>query len=162
MNSFKDKKNRQWIVRVDVAAIRRVRSTCNIDLANLIAIKPNGEADTNVLNTLANDPILLVEVVNAIILPQLAAQNITSEEWADSLDGETIQAATYALLEGAAEFFPPQKKTLTMRLLQMTKRKMDEASEQLSKALDILDSDAPQSTAQSAAAPESSASTPPQ
>lgn len=149
MNSFKDGMGRQWICRIDVAAIRRVRSMCNVDLANLIAIRKDGSTDTNVLQSLADDSILLVDVLNAVILPQLQAMSLTGEEWAESVNGQVIEDATYALIEGVAEFFPPQKKTLTLKLLEMTRKQVADAGKLLEQVLSGMDSAAQPLTGQS-------------
>lgn len=122
MLSFKDKLGRQWICRVDVAAIRRVRALCNLDLANSVVVHPDGSVDTNVLQALANDPCLLVDTVFAVCKDQADRLNITDVQFAEGLDGDTIEAATLALMEGIVEFFPLAKRRLLMKILNLVKQ----------------------------------------
>lgn len=137
MLSFKDKFGRQWICRVDVAAIRRVRSLCNIDLANSILIHPDGTADTNVLQALASDPCLLVDTVFAVCKDQADRLNVTDVQFAEGLDGDTIEAATMALMEGIVEFFPLAKRRLLTKILTVVQQ---QRQQQMSK-LDAMEKD---------------------
>lgn len=122
MLSFKDKIGRQWICRVDVAAIRRVRALCNLDLANSIVVHPDGTADTSVLQALASDPCLLVDTVFAVCKDQADRLAVTDVQFAEGLDGDTIEAATLALMEGIVEFFPLPKRRLLTKILDVVKQ----------------------------------------
>jgi len=159
MISFKDKLGRQWICRVDIAAIRRVRALCNLDLANSVRVHPDGRADTDVLQQLADDPCLLVDTVFAVCKDQADRQNITDVQFAESLDGDTIEAATLALMEGIVEFFPLAKRRLLTKILTLVKQQRQQeltALETMEKdgTLDrLLASDPAPSTTSSPSAP---------
>lgn len=162
MLSFKDKLGRQWICRVDIAAIRRVRALCNVDLANSIIVHPDGSVDTDVLQRLSEDPCLLVDSIFAVCKEQADKQGVTDTQFAEAFDGDTIEAATVALLEGVIEFFPLPKRRLLTRLLAQIRQRRQQAEKMLAEieadgTLDsILESAADPPPTSSPSAPPSS------
>jgi hypothetical protein len=167
MISFKDTLGRQWICRVDIAAIRRARALCNIDLANSIAIHQDGTVATDAIRALADDPCLLVDTIFAVVKDQADKQNIDAMQFAEGMDGDTIEAATMALMEGIVEFFPLAKRQLLAKILETVKRQRREnlkAFQTMTQngTLDnLIDSALAPSPTLSPPAPASSASTPP-
>ena len=131
MISFKDTLGRTWICRVDIAAIRRVRALCNIDLANSIVVHPDGTTDTNVLQALANDPCLLVDTVFAVCKDQADRIGVLDTDFAAALDGDAIEAATIALMEGIVEFFPLAKRRLLTKILDLVKTQRRQETESM-------------------------------
>jgi hypothetical protein len=70
MRSFKDNKNRTWTINITVAAIKRVRALCDIDLYSLVEVGEDGSPNTALLEHLSRDPVLLID---AIYAPPVAA-----------------------------------------------------------------------------------------
>jgi hypothetical protein len=157
MLSFKDKLGRQWICRVDVAAIRRVRALCNLDLANSIVVHPDGTADTNVLQALASDPCLLVDTVFAVCKDQADRLAVTDVQFAEGLDGDTIEAATLALMEGIVEFFPLPKRRLLTKILDVVKQQRQQEQTRL----ETMEQDGTLDTLLASALASSATSSPP-
>ena len=157
MLSFKDKIGRQWICRVDVAAIRRVRALCNLDLANSIVVHPDGTADTNVLQALASDPCLLVDTVFAVCKDQADRLAVTDVQFAEGLDGDTIEAATLALMEGIVEFFPLPKRRLLTKILDVVKQQRQQEQTRL----ETMEQDGTLDTLLASALASSATSSPP-
>jgi hypothetical protein len=111
MRSFVDTQSRRWTITVDVGAIRRVRALCGIDLLSIIAFKEETqEANTDLLEKLSSDPVLLVDVLYAICKPDADAQNISDEEFGRALSGDIIEDATHILLDEVVDFFPEAKR----------------------------------------------------
>ncbi len=67
MKSFCDNTGRTWIINVNVGTIKRVRALCNVDLANIISIENGSVPKVDLLEKLANDPVLLVDVLYAFV-----------------------------------------------------------------------------------------------
>ncbi|RIK82886.1 MAG: hypothetical protein DCC68_05060 [Planctomycetota bacterium] len=118
MPSFKDANGREWLVTVDVAQIRRVRQRLKLNLADL--------QEGDLLLRLA-DPVTLVDVLFVLVLPQAEEKNVSDEQFASALGGDTLTEATTALLEALCDFFQEPQRTFLRMVLAATKRKQAEA-----------------------------------
>lgn len=107
MPSFKDARQREWLVALDAPTIRLVRQECHVDL---------GGTDGSEFNRLAEDPVLLVDVLWVICREQAGKQNLAAEEFGRSLVGDPIDAATAALEQAWHSFFPQRKRSLLLSL----------------------------------------------
>jgi hypothetical protein len=97
---FTDAKKRQWFVKITVAGIRRVKEALNVNLFKLSENKFAGLAE------LLDDELQLVNVIYVLCRDQLAAQNITDEQFGESLDGEAFGRAADAFLQAYINFSP--------------------------------------------------------
>ena len=109
MHTFRDENGRQWTLAVNVASVRRVRSLAGIDLPGLFGdeMKP--------LAALLSDPCKLVDVLWVLAAKQAAAAGVTEESFAEGLLGDSLQAATEALLEELVDFFPDRARREALR-----------------------------------------------
>ena len=118
MKSFKDKDGKSWIIEVNVRQVRKIRALLNIDLANMIQFDAaNGKPNTELLDRLSNDPCLLVDVIYALCKDQADTLNITDEQFGENMNGDTVEAATVALLEEMIDFFPEAKRRVLRVIL---------------------------------------------
>lgn len=104
MHQFTDRSGRRWLVQIDVSTIKRVRSLTGVNLLDIV----NGE----LIERLCNDPLLLADVLFAVVQPQAATQGISDEAFGQGLAGNAIAEATTALLSGLVDFFPEPKSRL--------------------------------------------------
>jgi hypothetical protein len=118
MTTFTDTQGRKWDVRLDVAAVRRVRDQAGVDLLNL--------SDESTLHRLVYDPMGLAAVLWALLEPAAQAAGVTEEQFAAGLGGDALTAATDALLESVVGFFRPAQR----RVLQAAISKMGAFEEQ--------------------------------
>ena len=109
--TFTDSKGRTWICRVDTEALRRVRDCLGYNLA--------GE---DAMQKLQDDPVLLVDTIFAVILPQAQAANVTGVDFGKSLEKDIIDDATLALLEGLADYFPTRRRLILEAAIETTKK----------------------------------------
>jgi len=127
MSSFKDNQGRSWQIAVTINTVKRVRSLLDIDLLAIV--------DGKLLERLVNDPVLLVDVLYAVVKPYADEEGISDADFGDALAGDAIDAATTALLEGLADFFPQRRRELLHRALgklrEVEARAMDLAEEKL-------------------------------
>ena len=63
MKSFTDNAGRIWTVAVNVAAIKRVRAICHVDLNAIVEMDEKNNPSTKLLEKLSTDPVLLVDVL---------------------------------------------------------------------------------------------------
>lgn len=102
MRTFKDTAGRTWTVQLNVDAIKRVRSLLTVDLLEV--------ADGSLIERLAGDPILLCDVVFAIVKPDADAAQVSDTDFGRAMGGDCLEHATTALLEELADFFPSSKR----------------------------------------------------
>jgi len=109
MASFKDLAGNEWTPAVTVAAVKRVRSELDVDLLDL--------QEGAVLQRLATDHVLLVDVIYVICKDKADRNGITDADFGANMRGDILQAATDAFLEELALFFPRQKREVLLSML---------------------------------------------
>jgi hypothetical protein len=114
MHTFNDTLGRTWTVTINVDAIRRVRSLLNIDLLDAIEGK--------LLERLVADPVLLCDILFALIQPEADAKQVSDEDFGRALGGEVLDHATTALLEELVDFFPSGRRQVFRKALEKLKQ----------------------------------------
>jgi len=104
VRAFKDSAGRSWTLQIHVEAIKRVRGLIQVDLLDL--------AEGKLIERLASDPILLCDVVYAVIKPDADAISVSDVDFGRAMGGDCLEAATTALLEELADFFPSSKRQI--------------------------------------------------
>jgi hypothetical protein len=135
MRTFRDNAGRTWTLAVNVAALRRVRSLCDV---NLVTRNP-----AQVIEDVITDPVTLCNVLYAIVQPQALALAVTDEQFGDAMAGDVIDAAARALMEELADFTPNprdrarvQKVTAAMlRAAEQSQGAADERTEKIATAI---------------------------
>ena len=113
MKTFKDNAGRTWPVTVDVSAVKRVRSLLDVNLLDVL--------DGRLIERLAGDPVLLCDVIYALVKPEADAKGVSDEDFGRAMAGDAIEHATTALLEELADFFPQGKRRLLQKALSKLK-----------------------------------------
>ena len=131
MKQFNDNKGRAWSVEFTVSAVKRIRGLCDFDPLD-------GEA----LQSLAANPVLLVDVLFATIQPQAQAQDVSDEDFGGSMGGEAIATASEALVSEIVNFIQqtdPAKGKFIVRSME----KYQEVNERVANhAMSILETEA--------------------
>ena len=109
MPSFDDSAGRSWTLRIDVSAIRRVRQALDVDLLDL--------AGGPLLDRVAGDPVLLVDILYVLARGQADQQNVDAEAFGAAMVGDAIDSGVGALLEALADFFPSRKAALLRQVI---------------------------------------------
>ena len=122
MKSFTDNLGRTWTLVVNVAAIKRVRALCGVDLNAIVEIDKNNNPTAELLERLSTDPVLLVDVLYAVCKPECDSKNITDEDFGAAMAGDAIEQATAALLDEVVDFFPTAKRAALQKILAATRR----------------------------------------
>ena len=126
MAKFKDDSGREWTIRIDVQTIKQVKEACDINLGSL-------QAAPECLRQLADDPILLCNVLFVLCEEQATKASITDSDFGRLLAGDVIDRATMALQEAITDFFP-QRKRLLLQRLQKKIDKLNAAGQELVEA----------------------------
>jgi hypothetical protein len=110
MPTFTDATGRAWSVIITVATLKRVRALANVDLLDV-----GGGA---LLERLAADPVLLADVLYAVVKPEADARQVNDEAFGQALAGDAIDHAATALLEALVAFFPQPRRRLLAQVLE--------------------------------------------
>ena len=122
MKSFTDNTGRTWIIAINVGTIKRVRAICGVDLANIITIEAGKTPKVDLLERLAADPVLLVDVLYAVCKEEADTRKVTDEDFGRSMAGDAIELATVALLDEIIDFFPEAKRRVFRKILDGARR----------------------------------------
>jgi len=136
MKSFTDNTGRTWTLSVTVGTIKRVRALCDVDLANIISIDAGSTPRVDLLERLGRDPVLLVDVLYAVVKPEADAKDISDEEFGRAMAGDAIEIATTALLDEIIDFFPETKRKVFRKILDATRRFESKGKAALQQLLD--------------------------
>ena len=101
MKTFKDNAGRDWTIAVNVASIKRLRDTLDVDLMGVI--------EGDLLQRLYADPVLLVDVVYVLCKPRADELEVTDEQFGQAMGGDAIELATAALVDEIIDFFPNRR-----------------------------------------------------
>lgn len=122
MKSFTDNLGRSWTLVVNVAAIKRVRALCDVDLNAIVEIDKDNNPSTKLLERLSSDPVLLVDVLYAVCKPDCDQKNVSDEDFGAAMAGDAIDHASAALLDEIVDFFPEAKRLAFKKILSATRR----------------------------------------
>ena len=135
MRQFTDTKGRVWDVELNVRQMKRVRDVLGIDLVNVIQAGKDGAVATDTLDRVANDPILLVDILWVLCEGQAKAAGVTDDDFGSSLAGDSIADATRAFLDELVDFFPGARRLFLKKAVDLARKFETENAEMLEKAL---------------------------
>jgi hypothetical protein len=113
MKSFTDNAGRTWKVTINVETIRRVRALLNLNLLDAV--------EGVLLERLVHDPVLLCDVLFAIVKPEAESRAVADADFGAALAGDSIDQATRALLEELVDFFPRERRRVLSKALEKMK-----------------------------------------
>ena len=136
MRQFTDTKERVWDVELNVRQMKRVRDVLGIDLVNVIQAVRDGTVATDTLDRVANDPILLVDILWVLCEGQAKAAGVTVDDFGSSLAGDSISDATRAFLDELVDFFPGARRLYLKKAVDLARKFQSESAEVLKKVLE--------------------------
>lgn len=132
MRTFKDKTGQTWTIESTIGAVKRVRQLLMVDILSLM------DPESKLLDAVTKDPVLLVDVIYAWVLPEAKARGVEDEAFAGLMDGTSIAGATQAFIDAVIDFFPGARGTL-LRAAMEKAAEMERASvESIENALAAL------------------------
>lgn len=82
MKNFTDNAGRDWIVEINVSALKRIKGLTGTDLLEAI--------DGPLVERLIRDPVLLCDVVYAACKPQADERQVSDEDFGRAMAGDAI------------------------------------------------------------------------
>ena len=158
MRTFKDNAGRTWSVTLNVLQMKRIRALLGIDLVNVITLDAGGKVKVDLVDRIANDPCLLVDILWVCVEDEAKAAGVTDEEFGRALAGDAIDEATKALLDELVDFFPGAKRLFLKKAVELARKYTGDMTAALEKALSDpeLERRVEESMRSSASSPESS------
>ena len=101
MRTFRDNAGRDWTIAVNVAALKRLRATLDVDLMKIV--------EGDLLERLYTDPVFLVDVIYVLCKPQADERGVSDEQFGQAMAGDAIELATDALIDEIIDFFPNRR-----------------------------------------------------
>jgi hypothetical protein len=135
MHIFTDNKGRKWDIVLNVNQMKRVRAVLGIDLVNVITLDAKGEVKVDLIDRIANDPCLLVDILCVLTEKQAASLGVSDIQFGESLAGEAIEDATKAFLDELVDFFPGAKRLFLQKAVTLARKYTLEMTSALEKAL---------------------------
>ncbi len=158
MRTFKDNGGRTWSVTLNVLQMKRIRARLGIDLVNVIALDSGGKVKVDLVDRIANDPCLLVDILWVCVEGEAKEAGVSDEDFGRSLAGDAIEEATRAFLDELVDFFPGAKRLFLRKAVELSRKFGGEMTATLEKALEDpeLERRVEESMRSSASSPESS------
>ncbi|MGN0872656.1 MAG: hypothetical protein ACI4UV_15830 [Victivallales bacterium] len=110
MRTFKDNEGREWTVSMNVGSVKRIRDMAKVDIF--------GSGLQSFVETVTENPVMLVDVLYAAIQPQAEKREISGEAFAEAIAGDVIETASSVLLAEIVDFFPKAKRNILKRILE--------------------------------------------
>jgi len=133
MSFFVDKNAVKWDAAITVGAAKRIKALTGFDVMAV------AEKESQSLTLLHQDPLTLVDVLYAACKPQADDKGITDVQFGESFDGEAIEKAADALVEGIINFFPPRRRGPLRKAMDKMRQMEDLAMERIDTELDAID-----------------------
>jgi hypothetical protein len=109
-NTFATLNGTRLHVEVTMLTVKRVRDLCAVDVLDIFGTNDQ-------LGGYLGDNVKLMEVVCAVVRPQLHALGWSDDEFFAQLNGDTLARAADCLLDEVADFFREPRKGLVKKAL---------------------------------------------
>ncbi len=113
MKTFVDTAGRTWTLAINVDAIKRVKGLTQVNLLEAL--------EGTLIEKLSADPLLLCDVLFALVKPEADSKGISDSDFGKALAGDAIELATTALLEELVDFFPEARRRVLQKALSKLK-----------------------------------------
>ena len=98
MPNFTDTLGRTWPLAISYATCKKILAQCDINILDVAQIDQT-------IGRMRLDNLLVGDIVLCLCSAECTARGISLDNFQDSLDGESLDCASSALLEGLANFF---------------------------------------------------------
>lgn len=120
MHEFTDTKGRPWKLDVNVDTIEQVKAACDVNLLDL------ADPDSGLMREVNAFPPLIGKLLFAALADQAKAKEVDEREFKRSMSGDTLAAATDAILDEIVLFCPSHRRKLLQAVLDKN-REVEEA-----------------------------------
>jgi hypothetical protein len=108
--TFRDAEGRAWLLALTVGDLKRLRKDLGVDLLDA--------ARGDLLSRLADDPVLLADVLAVLLAPDLAAKDLAPDVFKAALRGPVFDDAGACLVRALLDFFPLSQRAAALGKMQ--------------------------------------------
>jgi hypothetical protein len=126
--TFTDNQDNTWFVRIDVNALRAIRSAHGVDLGKILG-------DAKQLQILQDDICKLVDIIFDLVGEQAREMGVTAGDFGAALAGDSLSDAVDAFLEAAIDFLPESKRRILRQLIDANKATQAQAELRIQTAI---------------------------
>lgn len=130
MKDFKDAKDTNWDITVNVGTAKAVKDLTGVNLFDLYA----SEAQK-----VFSDPCLLVNVIYVLCKKQAENRKISDVEFGERMIGDALEAASNALLLEVADFFPSGRRQVLKKMFEQSQTAAKQMEQDAIKKLESMD-----------------------
>lgn len=131
MAKFKTLDGREWVIDVTYLTVKRVRDLCDVNVLDICNL------DKEALSGWIADDIKVLEVVCAVVRPQLAALDMSDDEFFALCDAGVLKEAVERLVDQVTDFFREPRKGLMKKLIAKLREAEKRLETQAIKAIDV-------------------------
>jgi hypothetical protein len=113
MAKFKTLDGKTWVIDVTYLTVKRVRDLCSVNLLDICNL------DKESLSGWVADDLRVLEVVCAVVRPQLAALDMSDEDFFAACDGGTLKSFIHVLGRDGAIVGPASPRPAAGTLLRI-------------------------------------------
>ena len=135
MRNFKDNRGRSWQIALNVYEMKRVRAILGVNLVNVIALGKDGKVQVDLIDRIANDPCLLVDILWVLVEAEAKEQGVSDVDFGSSLSGAAIEEATKAFLDELVDFFPGARRLFLKKAVEVSRQFGEEMTAVLERTL---------------------------
>jgi hypothetical protein len=128
--SFQDSHSRKYEVVVTLGTAIAIKKQTGVNLSDI--------GDGSVLDRISNDPELLVGVLWCAVQASAIEHQLTPEQFAASLGGDTLSTAVEALLNAIVLFSPPSARTALRKMVDLSRQTQALAGQRVETALESV------------------------
>jgi hypothetical protein len=125
---FTDNQDNTWFVRIDVNALRAIRSAHGVDLGKILG-------DAQQLQILQDDICKLVDIIFDLVREQAREMGVTAGDFGAALSGDSLADAVDAFLEAAIDFLPESKRRILRQIIEANKATQAQAELRIQTAI---------------------------
>ncbi len=125
---MKDTQGREWLFRFTARTVRELAAETHLDTKAL-------DGENSLLQRVAKDESILYTVMWITIRPQAQSLGVTEDEWFDSLDNESLQAAAKEWVSAYVNFSHPARQKVLSRTMTAALQKMERAEQAVEAAI---------------------------
>jgi hypothetical protein len=130
MSKFKTIDGKEWVIDVTYLTVKRVRDLCSVNLLDICNL------DKETLSGWVADDLKVLEVICAVVRPQLAAIDMSDENFFAACDGGTLKEAVERLVDQVSDFFQEPRKGLVKKVIKKLRETEKKMEAQAEKAID--------------------------
>lgn len=108
--TFRDVAGRDWILALTVGDLKRLRKDLGVDLLEA--------ARGDLLSRLADDPVLLADVLAVLLAPERDAMGLSADDFRARLRGSVFDDAGACLVRALLDFFPLSQRAAALGKMQ--------------------------------------------